>query len=219
MIGRSRSPGAALVGLWACGPPGGRTLASTIPGMAAMMLPIANASRSAPDAGGRSGRDGARTGGSHPSRRGPRVGWSHSSGGLRTRACWRREGGTDPSCRPSRACSRGRPGGEDAGAGATSWSQRIFTRPGWRHGRLTAIESELADLGHIDLRRIPLPERSRCLQRDRSRTSGLSSRLRQTALGRADAGEVPAWWADRLAEIAAPPLPGRDAGLGMDLGL
>ena len=102
---------------------------------------------------------------------------------------------------------------------ATSWSQRIFTRPGWRHGRLTAIESELADLGHIDLRHIPLPERSRCLQRDRSRTSGLSSRLRQTALGRADAGEVPAWWADRLAEIAAPPLPGRDAGLGMDLGL
>jgi hypothetical protein len=88
----------------------------------------------------------------------------------------------------------------------------------WRHGRLAAIETELADLGHIDLRTISLPERAQGLARDRSRTSGLASRLGRAPLG-GNAGEVPAWWADRLVEIAAPPLPGRDAGLGMDLGL
>jgi conjugative relaxase-like TrwC/TraI family protein len=87
----------------------------------------------------------------------------------------------------------------------------------WRHGRLAAIEAELADLGHIDLTRISLPERSAGREFDRS-TSGLGSRLGRAHLSRADACEVPAL-ADRLAEIVAPPLPGRDTGLGMDLGL
>jgi hypothetical protein len=77
---------------------------------------------------------------------------------------------------------------------------------GWRHGRLASIEAELADLGHIDLRHLPLPERDHDQQRHPSRSRAVTS-------------EAPAWWAGRLAEIAAPPLPGRDAGLGMDLGL
>jgi hypothetical protein len=77
----------------------------------------------------------------------------------------------------------------------------------WRHGRLTAIEAELRGLGYIDLRRIPLPELSSGWERDRARSHSLTSQL-----GRA-------WRTDRIAEIATPPLPGRDAGLGMDLGL
>ncbi len=89
----------------------------------------------------------------------------------------------------------------------------------WRRGRLNEIETELADLGHIDLRHIPLAERSPGLGRDRSRTAGRGLRPDRVPLARADASDVPAWWADRLAEIAAPPLPGKDAGLGIDLGL
>jgi len=89
----------------------------------------------------------------------------------------------------------------------------------WRRGRLNEIETELAELGHIDLRHIPLAERSPGLGRDRSRTAGQGLRPDRVPLARADASDVPTWWADRLAEIAAPPLPGKDAGLGIDLGL
>jgi hypothetical protein len=64
-----------------------------------------------------------------------------------------------------------------------------------------------------------LPERTHGLGRDRSGTSGLASGLDRSPLGGAEINEVPAWWADRLAEIAPPPLPGRDTGLGMGLGL
>jgi hypothetical protein len=89
----------------------------------------------------------------------------------------------------------------------------------WRYGRLSATEAELTGLGHIDLRTISLPERAPGWEHDRSRTSSLGSRLSRALLSDADGGEVPDWWADRIAKIAAPPLPGRDPGLGMDIGL
>ena len=89
----------------------------------------------------------------------------------------------------------------------------------WRHGRLAAIEAELTGLGHVDLRTISLPERSPGWEYGGFRTSGLGRSLAQPLRDRADVADVPTGWADRLAEIAAPPLPGRDTGLGMDLGL
>ena len=92
------------------------------------------------------------------------------------------------------------------------------TEHDWRRGRLTAIERELTDAGHIDLRRIYLPDRSPRPQLDRSRTSALESRLHRILSGEAPNHGIPTS-SDRLAEIARPPLPGPDHGLGMDLGL
>ena len=88
----------------------------------------------------------------------------------------------------------------------------------WRRERLAAIDTELSGLGHIDLRDIPLPDQSIVLDSDRSRSS-LGARLGRVGLGRPEAGHHAGWWADRLPEVAAPPLPGHDPGLGMDLGL
>ncbi|MGH8990175.1 MAG: hypothetical protein ACRDZ7_01445 [Acidimicrobiia bacterium] len=83
----------------------------------------------------------------------------------------------------------------------------------WRRGRLSAIDRELASSGHIDLRRIPLPEHSPRSPLGRSRTSALESHLDRILTGDApDLGVPPA---DRWAEIARPPLP--DQGLGLDL--
>ncbi len=87
----------------------------------------------------------------------------------------------------------------------------------WRHRRLSGVEAELADLGHVDLRTIFLPEDAEGGARARSRTSGLSFRLGRAPVG-GIAGEMPAW-ADRLAEIAPPPLPTSDTGLDIGLGL
>ena len=87
----------------------------------------------------------------------------------------------------------------------------------WRRGRLTAIERELTDAGHIDLRRMYLPDHSPRRQLDRSRAS-LESRLDRVLSGESPNDSGPSW-PDRIAEIARPPLPGPDQGLGMDLGL
>ncbi len=102
----------------------------------------------------------------------------------------------------------------DAVAHSNAW----YAENSWRRRRLASIEAELSSPGHINLRNIPLPERSSGWERGLSRTSGLSARLGRT-LGQAEAAEVPAGWADRLAEIVRPPLPGRDHGAGIDLGL
>lgn len=89
----------------------------------------------------------------------------------------------------------------------------------WRRERLAAIDAELDDLGHIDLRRIPLPERSPSRERHQSLTAELEACLGQSVQVIADARHVPAPSAERLAEITLPPLPGRNVGPGIDLGL
>jgi hypothetical protein len=86
----------------------------------------------------------------------------------------------------------------------------------WRRGRLRAIDQELTNAGHIDLRRIRLPEPSPRSQLGRSRTSAPESHLDRIVTGEApNLGTPP--WLDRLAEIARPP--GPDQGLEMDLDL
>ncbi|MGH8973906.1 MAG: AAA family ATPase, partial [Acidimicrobiia bacterium] len=89
----------------------------------------------------------------------------------------------------------------------------------WRRERLATIDTELAGLGHLDLRDITLPEHSTRLQYDRSRPRGRDARLGRVGLGHPEAGHEAVGWAGRLPEIAAPPLPEHDPGLGMDLGL
>jgi hypothetical protein len=63
--------------------------------------------------------------------------------------------------------------------------------------RLRTIDDELADLGQLSHR-------------------GLSREA--SLLQRAPGVDQPAWL-DRLAEVSRPPLPGRDLGAGIDLGL
>jgi hypothetical protein len=76
---------------------------------------------------------------------------------------------------------------------------------GWRTERLGVIDAEVAQLrgdDHASENRLP----------DHSRRQGLLDRQRSTQLPTPD-------WDRRLAEIATPPLPSRDSGHGLDIGL
>lgn len=96
--------------------------------------------------------------------------------------------------------------------GETAQSRDWNLHHGWRRERLRVIEQELAEQhGYIPLLDLT-PDNQGLLTRDHARHSGLDPRARL----RGD--ETPAWWADRLPEVAMPPLPGRDTGVGIDLG-
>jgi hypothetical protein len=84
-------------------------------------------------------------------------------------------------------------------------------RHGWRSDRLAAIENQLAELRGDR----PTAERGVSLsgRTGSGRLDALFDRHADQRRGR------DALWADRLPELAAPPLPGRDPGHGIDLGL
>lgn len=65
---------------------------------------------------------------------------------------------------------------------------------------------------------VPLPERGPDWNRDLNPANGLSERIGR-ALGQPLANDASKWWASRHPEIASPPLPGHDSGLGMDIGI
>jgi hypothetical protein len=81
--------------------------------------------------------------------------------------------------------------------------RRWDAQHGWPETRIQTIDAELAELSGRD---------KHLEGAARDRTCGLAGR---TPTGQRDLGE----WPDRLAEITRPPLPGRDQGHGIDLGL
>jgi conjugative relaxase-like TrwC/TraI family protein len=88
----------------------------------------------------------------------------------------------------------------------------------WREVRLTAIECELTDAGHIDLRRIDLDRRPNERHLNRTNASGLEARIRHVlAVGASEYGERSL--SERSGEFARPLLPAPDHDLGIDLGL
>jgi conjugative relaxase-like TrwC/TraI family protein len=100
----------------------------------------------------------------------------------------------------------------DAVADADAW----HNEHDWRQERLSAIQRELKEAGHIDLRHIDLDLHGAPNRRDRSRLSGLQARIERIHSGGGRDHGLPSRL-DRHPEIASPPLPGHGDGLGMDL--
>ncbi|MDQ3947348.1 MAG: hypothetical protein M3357_19755, partial [Actinomycetota bacterium] len=101
----------------------------------------------------------------------------------------------------------------DAVADADAW----HNEHDWRQERLTAIERELKQAGHIDLRHIDLELHVPRSHLDRSRETGLEASIQHILSGGGRDHGLSSRL-DQHPEIASPPLPGHDDGVGMDLG-